>query len=182
MRGPSAYHLFPPALALLFALAFLPAAASAQDATAMPPPADTAQADTMPADTVQTDTAQVDTTQEVGAAREAGQAWLAHIDASNYERSWQAAAQMFKDQVTPEQWTQAGQQVRAQTGALESRTFAGGEYTTSLPGAPQGEAYVVLTYDAQFADANGQETLVMVREVSAWKAAGYRVQPAPGQQ
>lgn len=123
----------------------------------------------------------VDTAQQIQAARDAGQQWLDLVDAADYEQSWTAAAQMLKDQVDQAQWAQLGQQVQSQVGALQSRTLASEQYTTSLPNLPEGQ-YVVLVYSSEFAQAEAREMLVLTREEGGWKVAGYRVLPPQQQQ
>jgi len=111
------------------------------------------------------------------AARVAAEAWLAHVDAEDYARSWEGAAEPMRQQVTAEQWEQAGRQVRQQVGATGERTLQEARHTTELPQAPAG-AYVVLVYRTVFAHGPATEQLVMMLEADGeWRPVGYFVRP-----
>ncbi len=112
----------------------------------------------------------------VKAAREAALPWLALLDAGEYEESWETASASFQQAVTMPQWRQALVQAYASFDTLTSRTYLGGKYLTSLPGAPEGE-YVVMQFSARFGTAPAIETVTFVREGNTWKAAGYFVKP-----
>lgn len=106
-------------------------------------------------------------------AVKAAEAWLALVDAGNYDKSWDTAAAAFKAQVTQAHWTQALQQVRAPQGAVKSRTFANIKYTKTVPGAPAGE-YAVIQYSTAFAAKPSVETIVMTHEQDGqWRVDGY---------
>ena len=159
-----------PLLALL--LIAPPAVAQPADTTAAAASAETA----------------IDTSAQVAAARSAAEAWLAHVDAGKYGKSWEEAAEPFKSQLTRDQWKKAVEQVEAQYGTPQSRPFDEGAYTTSLQNAPEGR-YVRLIYDAQYANPGAdqsvhsmRELVVMMREDDAWKAIGYRARPAKNDQ
>lgn len=99
--------------------------------------------------------------------------WLSYIDSGQYVTSWNNAAAVFKDQIDAQQWESAAINARSPLGELRGRTTITAEYTTSLPGAPDGE-YVVLQFDAEFANkANGVETVTAVLENGTWRVAGY---------
>lgn len=112
------------------------------------------------------------------AAETAAQAWIALVDQGEYAASWEAAAPLFRQAVTPDQWAAAVQQARGPLGALQSRTLKQAQHTTALPNAPAGE-YVVIEYTSRFANLEeGAEMVVMRREAEDWQAAGYFVRPA----
>ena len=94
----------------------------------------------------------------VDAARSAADKWLALVDAGQYKASWE----------------QAGRAARMPVGAFQGRTLASSNYTTTLPGAPQGQ-YVVLQYTTRFADrANAVETVTPMLEADGtWRVSGY---------
>src|SRR5689334_23021559 len=77
------------------------------------------------------------------AAIAAATSWLAIVDGGDYGRSWDEAASYFKANITRAAWTQAASGVRGPLGKLRSRTVKAAKYTTSLPGAPDGEYWVI---------------------------------------
>ena len=80
--------------------------------------------------------------------------WLALVDAGRYAESWTAAARLFRDQVTSEQWEKAVRSAREPLGRHQSRSLRSAEFTRTLPGAPDGE-YVVLLFDLRFREQEG---------------------------
>jgi hypothetical protein len=108
----------------------------------------------------------------------AGEAWLALVDAGDYAGSWEAAAEMFKGQVSEDQWVAQMTQGRAPAGAVESREFASSESLSDPPGAPAGD-YVQLRFRTTFAEFGpATEVVVMYSDGDrGWRVAGYFVQP-----
>jgi hypothetical protein len=115
---------------------------------------------------------------EEAAAAEAAVAWLALVDAGDYDASHAEAAAAFQAAVTPGAWAQAVAAARGPIGEVTSRDLSGAEYQASLPNAPDGE-YVLLRYRSSFESlANAVETLAMMKEEDgSWRTAGYFVQP-----
>jgi uncharacterized protein DUF4019 len=108
------------------------------------------------------------------AAEEAAKGWLALVDSGEYGQSWRDAADLFKKQLTVEQWDKAVKSAREPLGKLLSRTVRVAEYTRTLPGAPDGE-YVVIAYDSSFENKKqAAETVVPLKEKDGvWKVSGY---------
>lgn len=101
--------------------------------------------------------------------------WLALLDNSAWAESWQAAGAMFKSQVSEADWTTAVRTVREPIGAFVSRTPQSAERSNSLPGAPDGE-YWMVQYQSVFANRqDATETVVLAREGSDLKVIGYFV-------
>ncbi len=102
--------------------------------------------------------------------------WLALVDDGKYDESWQAAASFFKQAVSREQWGQAVSAALEPFGPFVSRELIGKQYTTSLPGAPEGE-YVVIQFTATFENkAAVIETITpMLDSDGEWRVAGYFV-------
>jgi hypothetical protein len=80
-----------------------------------------------------------------GAARD----WLKLVDSGNYAQSWDDTGNVLKATVAREQWQELLARNRGPLGALISRKLTSAEYTTQLPGAPDGQ-YVVLQYESNF--------------------------------
>lgn len=107
-------------------------------------------------------------------AQESARSWLAMIDDGNYAGSWDQAAELFRSAVTKEQWQSALNATRAPLGKLVSRKLKSATYTTSLPGAPDGQ-YVVIQYDSSFEHKQSAvETITpMLDKDGKWRVSGY---------
>jgi hypothetical protein len=109
-------------------------------------------------------------------AVEAAEAWLARVDQGEYAKSWEEAAPAFKQAVSQEQWEAAVASVRGPLGKVEARELLGAQFTTTLPGAPDG-AYLVIQFKTRFANkAEAVETITPMKDVGGlWKVSGYFV-------
>lgn len=76
--------------------------------------------------------------------------------------------------VSKEDWKKSLSAVRAPIGALETREMAASNFSTTLPGAPDGE-YVVFQFNSSFANkAAALETVTAMKDTDgAWRVAGY---------
>ena len=108
------------------------------------------------------------------AAREAAKSWLAVVDSGKDAESWSQASAYFRKQVSAEQWENAVHSARGPLGKLLSRELKSAVYSRSLPGAPDGE-YFVLQYDGSFENKKAAlETVVAMREKDGeWRVGGY---------
>ncbi len=104
----------------------------------------------------------------------AAKAWLTMVDEAAYAPSWQAAATPMRAAVTLEEWERSMKAVRAPLGAVKARKLASAVYTTTLPGAPDGE-YVVLTFRTRFANKRRAiETVTPLMDTDGkWHVGGY---------
>jgi len=109
-------------------------------------------------------------------AVEAAKEWLALVDAGEYADSWTEAAEFFRNAVTQAQWEQAVEGVRRPLGAMESRKLKSALYTTTLPGAPDGQ-YVVIQFTTTFEHkASAIETVTPMKDTDGtWRVSGYFV-------
>lgn len=109
------------------------------------------------------------------AAQVAAEAWLAHMDRSDYGRTWSNASSIFRAAVSASEWEDAARRVRQQTGAFQSRELFGARYQTDLPDAPRGE-YVTLQYSSSFSRMRtATETVVVHLDEGSWRVSGYFV-------
>ncbi|SFK34145.1 regulatory protein, luxR family [Sphingomonas sp. NFR04] len=107
------------------------------------------------------------------ASLDAALAWVALVDQGKWQESWQAAAGMFRAQVSDARWAEMVTPVRKPLGAVVSRTFESVLKSKTLPGAPDGD-YEILKFQTAFADRpNSVETVMLVREGSGWRVIGY---------
>lgn len=106
----------------------------------------------------------------------AAKAWLQLVDEGNYTESWNEASGYFKNAITKEQWEQTVQGVREPLGKVVSRTVKSMQYTTTLPGAPDGE-YVVIQFDSSFTHKKtAVETITpMLDQDGMWRVSGYYI-------
>jgi hypothetical protein len=112
-------------------------------------------------------------------AQAAAEAWLKMADAGQYGESWDAAAELFKKQVTRQQWIDALTNVHAPLGGLASRKVRASQFMTDLPGAPTGE-YVVIEYDSRFTNGSAMiERITPMKDPDGtWRVSGYFILPA----
>ena len=106
----------------------------------------------------------------------ASDSWLAVVDAKRYDESWEQACTFFKGVVPKDQWVGQIAGVRGPLGSVLSREVASAEYTTKLPGAPDGE-YVVIQYQTSFQNkANAVETVTPMRDPDGvYRVSGYYI-------
>jgi Protein of unknown function (DUF4019) len=110
------------------------------------------------------------------AAELASEAWLKFVDSGDYSQSWIEASSSLRAAVTEKEWEQQMTAVRQPLGALLSRKLRSAQYTTTLPGAPDGE-YVVIRYDTSFANKKSAiETVTpMLDKDGQWRVSGYYI-------
>jgi Protein of unknown function (DUF4019) len=108
------------------------------------------------------------------AAEAASEAWLKFVDSGDYPQSWVEASSFFKAHVTEKDWDRQIKAARQPLGALFSRKLISAEYTTTLPGAPDGQ-YVVIRYESSFANKKSAiETVTpMLEKDGQWRVSGY---------
>jgi hypothetical protein len=108
-------------------------------------------------------------------AQQAALEWLALVDQQQYDESWQQAARLFKLKVKQSVWVEQLTGGRTPLGDVKSRTMQNSVYSTSLPGAPDGD-YVVIRYKTEFANkTEAFETITSMLDGNNWRVAGYFV-------
>ena len=107
-------------------------------------------------------------------AQQSAETWLALVDSGKYAESWQEASQYFKNAVSKEKWEGAMHGTREPLGKVLSRKLRSAQFTTALPGAPDGE-YVVILYDSSFEHKQtAVETVTpLLDKDGKWRASGY---------
>ena len=106
----------------------------------------------------------------------AANAWLAIVDEGRYGDSWDQACEYFRDVVPKQQWERQAAGVRTPLGGVVSRKLDSANYTTQLPGAPDGE-YVVIQYKTSFENkATAIETVTPMRDPDGtYRVSGYYI-------
>jgi hypothetical protein len=102
--------------------------------------------------------------------------WLALVDDGKYEDSWKATSSYFKNAVTKEQWVNSMNAYRKPLGNIMIRKVESKHYTTSLPGAPDGE-YVVIQCKTSFTNKKSSvETITPMKDKDGkWRVSGYYI-------
>jgi hypothetical protein len=100
--------------------------------------------------------------------------WLSLIAGEKYGESWKGTSEYFRNAVKQEQWEQSMQSIRKPLGKIVSRRVKSKIYSTSLPGAPDGE-YVVIQFETSFEKKKSAiETVTpMMDKDDRWRVSGY---------
>jgi len=112
----------------------------------------------------------------MGPARTAAQAWLALLDAYEFDESWRTAGKVLKGAVSQKEFATTLSSTLGPFGAVSSRNPKSSEFTRTLPSAPDGE-YVILEFDTAFEKKAGAvETVVLSKEPDGlWRVSGYYI-------
>lgn len=100
--------------------------------------------------------------------------WLVQIDNGEYLESWDNAAPYFQNQILQTRWSAALKASRRPLGNLTSRNIKSSDFKSELPGAPDGN-YYILTYNSSFENkASAIETITLTKGLDGkWKTVGY---------
>jgi hypothetical protein len=104
------------------------------------------------------------------AARE----WLALVDRSDGQASWNASGKKFQSALTEAGWAAALAKARTPLGATKSRTISKTDFRKKFRDYPEGD-YALIIYTTGFANRTvGQETVTLEREADGkWRVIGY---------
>lgn len=110
------------------------------------------------------------------AAIDAADAWLKTVDNGDYTKSWEEAAEYFRNFVSQKDWLKSIKPVREPLGKLVQRKFKSALQTDSAPGAPDGQ-YVIIQYDTSFENKKSAvETVTpMLDKDGQWRVSGYYI-------
>jgi hypothetical protein len=114
--------------------------------------------------------------QETKDAIAAAEHWLALVDSGKYAESWKETSQMFRDIVPEKEWISKMDAIRKPMGELKSRELSSTDYTTSIPGAPDGQ-YVIIHFNTAFTHKESAlETVTpMMDKDGKWHVSGYYI-------
>src|SRR5712664_516759 len=109
-------------------------------------------------------------------AKADAKAWLALMDASKFEESWDAAAPYLKLVTTKTDWVSSGKRIRSLLGELVSRMNVSTVATATVPSAPVGR-YVVVEFQAKYSNRQVafENVVEMLCADGKWRVAGYDV-------
>jgi hypothetical protein len=110
----------------------------------------------------------------VAQARASAKEWLALLDAQDYDGTWVAAGELLKAAVRQDQWSAKLSVTLGPLGKVSSRAVRSTDYSTTMPGAPDGE-YVVVKFDTSFAGKQTAMETVVLRKApdGSWRVSGY---------
>ena len=104
-------------------------------------------------------------------------AWIAQIDAGEYDESYEAGCGAMHDKVAQDRWAQVLKALRTLYGPVLSRTQVSHVYKPNGWEGSEGE-FLIITYDTSFQHLNpATETVVLKWEDGKWRGAGYNVNP-----
>lgn len=96
------------------------------------------------------------------------------IDAERYEKIYQEASDLWKQELTLEQSIETFKTLRTKLGKVKGRTLHSATEQHNSGGPLQGEAYI-LTYRTDFERGEGMETFTLVKGDGRWLLARYFV-------
>lgn len=166
--GPASgrYRVIIGVIAMTFALGLLVAAAFPQVMQA-PASVPTALVDAPPAASPAAAASAPD-----AAVVDAASRFLALLDQSDWQATYQATASQFRRLNTLAVWSDASEQARAPLGAVVSRNFMSQQ---NLPAPPMG--YEVVKFRTRFTHkADAIETVTLEREDGAWRIVGIIIE------
>ena len=107
-------------------------------------------------------------------ATKAAEAWLTLVDDAKYGESCESSTTLVKKAVSKEEWIQSIESARQMFGNVIRRTIKSRQYTTTLPGAPDGD-YVIIQYETVFEKKQSAvETVTpMLDSDGQWRVSGY---------
>ena len=102
--------------------------------------------------------------------------WLGFIDDGDYGKSWEEAAEVFKNAATKGGWKNMAKMVREPLGKVISRQVMTKMPTKTVPGGPDGE-YVIIQFKTSFENKNDAiETVTpMLDKDGIWRVTGYYI-------
>jgi hypothetical protein len=112
---------------------------------------------------------------EERAAQRQALGFLGYLDQGRYADSYAYTGMLIRAQVDRDSFSSQVAKARAGAGALQGRQLIDASYTTSVPGAAQGQ-YVVLHYHASFANRQDTvETITLAFAKGYWRVEGYYI-------
>jgi Protein of unknown function (DUF4019) len=109
------------------------------------------------------------------AAQRQALGFVGYLDQGRFADSYAYTGMLIRAQLDRDAFSTQIQKTRVGTGALQSRELIDAGYSTSVPGAPEGQ-YVILHYHASFANRpDAVETVTLAFAKGYWRVAGYYI-------
>jgi hypothetical protein len=114
------------------------------------------------------------TTEEQAAQRQA-LGFLGYLDHGRFADSYAYTGMLIRSQLDREAFASQVEKARSGTGAIQARELIDAGYSTTVPGAPEGQ-YVVLHYHSSFANRpDTVETLTLAMAKGYWRVDGWYI-------
>jgi len=109
-------------------------------------------------------------------AQAAALTWLGLVDAGDYQQSWVTGADYFRNSIEEREWVSRVSTVRASFRAPRSRSVSSVTFTPSLPGAADGEHFVI-QFATRFRNkVAATETVTLMKNLDGrWRVSGYYI-------
>jgi hypothetical protein len=112
---------------------------------------------------------------EEQAAERQALGFLGYLDQGRFPESYAYTGMLIRSSVDRDTFAQKVESARNGTGAFVGRNLMDASYTTSVPGAPEGQ-YVILHYAASFANRQDTvETVTLALAKNYWWVSGYYI-------
>ena len=106
-------------------------------------------------------------------------AWVAQIDAGQYEESYAFGCDDMHDKVPQDRWAEILRALRTPWGPVVSRQQIRHVYKPNGFEGSEGE-FVVITYDTSFKNLEAATEIVVLKwDDGKWRGAGYNASPKP---
>jgi len=105
-------------------------------------------------------------------ARLTAEAWLRLVDGGEYDRCWDQASPLLRENMQRDVWSRALTQGAAQLGPLAVRKLENSQLDSNPPQRPEGE-YALFRFGSIFRNATVRETLALRMENGAWRVVAY---------
>ena len=114
---------------------------------------------------------------EIMEALPVAKAWLAQIDAGQYEQSYITGGEALHDKIPEKKWLQILTTIRTPIGQVTSRKQTGQTYEPDGFEGVSGE-FVTFSFDTSFEKLPSEvEHVILKREDGEWRAVGYDFGP-----
>ncbi|MGC2398533.1 MAG: DUF4019 domain-containing protein [Acidobacteriaceae bacterium] len=101
--------------------------------------------------------------------------FLGYLDNGRFADSYAYTGMLIRSSLDQQTFASKVENARAGVGALQGRDLIDASYTTSVPGAPEGQ-YVILHYHASFANRpDAVETITLALAKGYWRVSGYYI-------
>jgi hypothetical protein len=112
---------------------------------------------------------------EEQAAQRQALGFLGYLDQGRFADSYAYTGMLIRSQLDREAFASQVEKARSGTGALQTREFIDAGYSTTVPGAPEGQ-YVVLHYHSSFANRpDTVETVTLAMAKGYWRVDGWYI-------
>ncbi len=112
---------------------------------------------------------------EEQAAERQALGFLGYLDHARYADSYAYTGMLIRSSLDRESFAKQIEKARAGSGAILSRNLIDATYSTTVPGAPEGQ-YVILHYGTSFANRQDTvETVTLAFAKGYWRVSGYYI-------